>query len=240
MCQPCDWRRSSGAPAEHARQLQVDVAVLGTPRQVVVGAPAAGVAGACVQQVVLVAVSASSRPADRRLPAWLGRSCGTRLATWSRRSLGPALCYAPRLRCRCSTAARISSPFLAVPLVVFRQPGQAGVAACGNDPHRETFRAVLLAKNFVVRATDRNSVHARAQGAFWLPSPLSTAPPRAESARQAHPQRHRVQSGAASYQPSVARPMSPLLASPCIGISRRYASTPSSKFTSPWSSTPRP
>ena len=47
-------------------------------------------------------------------------------------------------------------------------------------------------------------------------------------------------SGAASHQPSVARPMTPLLPSPCIALSRRCASTPSSKFTSPRSSTPRP
>ena len=42
------------------------------------------------------------------------------------------------------------------------------------------------------------------------------------------------------YQPSVPRPMNPLLASPCIGLSRRCASTPNSKFTFPRSSTPRP
>ena len=39
-------------------------------------------------------------------------------------------------------------------------------------------------------------------------------------------------------QPSVPRPMNPLLVSPCIGLSRRCASTPSSKFTFPRSSTP--
>ena len=44
----------------------------------------------------------------------------------------------------------------------------------------------------------------------------------------------------AGYQPSVARPMNPLLASPCSGLSRRCASTPNSKFTLPCSSTPRP
>ena len=43
-----------------------------------------------------------------------------------------------------------------------------------------------------------------------------------------------------AYQPSVARPMNPLLASASIGLSRRCASAPSSKFTLPWSSTPRP
>ena len=43
-----------------------------------------------------------------------------------------------------------------------------------------------------------------------------------------------------AYQPSVARPMNPLLAPPSIALSRRCASTPSSKFTSLRSSTPRP
>ena len=42
------------------------------------------------------------------------------------------------------------------------------------------------------------------------------------------------------YHPRVARPMNPLLASPRVGLSRRCASTPSSKFTFPRSSTPRP
>ena len=42
------------------------------------------------------------------------------------------------------------------------------------------------------------------------------------------------------YQPSVPRPMNPLLAWPCVDISRRCASTPSSKFTFLRSSTPRP
>ena len=41
------------------------------------------------------------------------------------------------------------------------------------------------------------------------------------------------------YQPMVPWPMTPLLASPCVGISRRCASTPSSKFTSSRSSIPR-
>ena len=43
-----------------------------------------------------------------------------------------------------------------------------------------------------------------------------------------------------AYQPTVARPMNPLLASPCIGISRRSASIPSSRFMPPSSSIPRP
>ena len=42
------------------------------------------------------------------------------------------------------------------------------------------------------------------------------------------------------YHPRVARPMNPLSAPSDIGFSRRCASTPSSKFTFPRSSTPRP
>ena len=42
-----------------------------------------------------------------------------------------------------------------------------------------------------------------------------------------------------AYHPSVTRPRNPLLARPCVALSRRCASTPSSKFAFPWSSTPR-
>ena len=38
-----------------------------------------------------------------------------------------------------------------------------------------------------------------------------------------------------AYQPSVARPMNPLLASPCSGLFRRYASPLNSKFILPCS-----
>ena len=66
--------------------------------------------------------------------------------------------------------------------------------------------------------------------------------------RPGHPRRliafippsHATAAGTSSYQPSAARPRTPVSTPPCFGLSRRWASTPSSTCMAPLCATVRP
>ena len=125
--------------------------------------------------------------------------------------------HSPRLCRRCSTAARIPSASHAVQSSICGNPDMPALrpAATILTASRSEPYCWHKARNFVVKLTDGRS-----------PVPEDRSRPMHAMVR-------------APYQPTLARPRTPLSVPPGSGLSRRCASTPSWNVSRSFPSTPR-